>query len=148
MNLLDWIKQKISWVPESDPNQMLFLKFCKELYTTQELELTKEEKKQFDSLREEERKEYEKRKFWFWPLFVSGTLYLDQVIIMKITKTNSQRLWWACVFCMPLSGIASLGVSFYKESFPSHNYAFELCEKYKISVNEDEKRKFEQTGSF
>lgn len=52
-------------ISENLPNHILFFKFCKLVYSTHELDLSEDEKSKFESLREQERIDYETRKYYF-----------------------------------------------------------------------------------
>ena len=118
----------------------LFYKFCKLVYSTEELQITPTEKHQFEILRKQEAEDYNYRKKIFWPLYVSGLLLFDNQVVMPATRTNWGRGLYHLFLGLPFVGIVASGVVFYREKFPSHEYAFELCEKYNITLTSEEEQ--------
>lgn len=69
-------------------------------------------------------------------------------MVMRITANNTARILWGLGMTLPLAGMIAGSLCFYRKEFPSHNYAFDLCDKYKITVTEEERQKYEQIKSF
>ena len=66
-------------------------------------------------------------------------LLFDNIVVIPATRTNFVRGTWNLLLGIPFVSIVTTGVVFYREKFESHDYAFELCDKYGIYLSEEEK---------
>lgn len=134
-----YLSQKAEQYRELVIQQKLFEKFCISVFASEEITLEPSELSYFQDLREEEAKDFKWRRLTFWPLLVCGMLFFDSTIVLPVTRTNFVRGIWNLVLGIPFVTIVTSGVVFYREKFESHEYAFELCEKYGIHLSDEER---------
>lgn len=118
---------------------LLYRKFHKLVFEEKTLQLTEEELRVFQECRQEDDRDYKLRKILYGPSVVGGLFLFDNVVSIPYTKNNFVRGVWNLVIGLPVAASFSVFLVFYKEQIKSHQYAFRLCGKYGVDVDQDDR---------